>query len=734
MSAQHTDVFVNGLSFFGKLYGTTVNANSVLHGLPLPGGRLTPELFHRAASRCGLEAKLVKRRLSQIDGTLGPALIISTTGIPFILLERVDDQARVFSLNSGHGEMLLPWKKLKEKYSGYVILVKRAFEFEKRSDFSPEQPKKSWFWGTLFKFRSLYAKVGVATVFINLLAITSSVFVMNVYDRVVPNQAKETLFVLAAGALIAFLFDFIIKSLRTFFVDRAGHRADLIMGGILYEQMLGMKFSARPASAGALASQARAYEGLRDFFASATLTALIDLPFVFVFAGIIYLLGGIVALPMVVGLVLALLVGAIMQWPISQAVQNSYQASNQRQALTVETLNELETIKTSGAESTLAARMDACVHTSAKADSKSRFFSQCAVNMTSLIQHLVSIGIVIFAFYQVVDEKMSMGAMIACVMLAGRGMAPVGMIASLLTRLQQSRRSLKGLNDIMGLAVDRPGDGLGIDLSVFTPSIQAESVSFSMPAGDGQQIDILNDISLNIEAGERVALLGKVGSGKSTLIRMMMGLYEPSNGAVEIGGVDLRQLNPSQYRRRIGYISQDSGLLYGTLRSNLMAGSPWITEEEMWDAIHRAGLTEFVQGHPAGIDLPIAEGGASLSGGQRQMVCLARAFTGDPDILIFDEPTSAMDPATEKRFKEQVSAYLSEDENRILVMATHKRSMLTMVERVVAIDRGKKVTDGPKDETLVSPKNTRRTETGPNRRSDFRDSAKPSSDDVALPA
>jgi ATP-binding cassette subfamily C protein LapB len=703
---NHTtpDYYLNGLSYFGRHYGTSVNPGSVLHGLPLVDSKLTAEVFQRAAAKCGIEAKLVKRSLSQLGESLYPIIVLTKKGVPYMLLSRKEEGAEVFLLDGTQREGVLSWDEVKRSFSGYVILAKRAFEFEKRSDFSPEKPKKNWFWGTLWKFRSLYARVGFATIFINLFAVTSSVFVMTVYDRVVPNQAVDTLYVLATGALIAFGFEFVIKSLRTFFVDRAGHRADLIMGGMLYEQILGMKFSKRPASAGALASQARAYEGLREFFASATITALIDLPFIFVFAFIVYLLGGIVAVPMVVGLLLALTVGAIMQWPICQAVRSSYQATNQRQAQTVETLNALETIKAVGAESVLASKMQSCVHESAKSDAKSRLYSQTAVNLTSLIQHVVSVAIIVLAFFQVTDEKMTMGAMIACVLLSGRGMAPVGMLASLLTRLQQSRRSLQGLNDIMQLPVDRPDDGLGIDLNVFTPSIRANKVAFSHEVGQDQKIDILQDVSFKIDSGDRVALLGKIGSGKSTLIRLIMGLYEPNDGSLEISGVDLRQLNPSQYRRRIGYIAQDSGLLYGTLRSNLTVGAPWLTEEAVWQAIERAGLAELVHAHPAGIDLPIAEGGASLSGGQRQLVCLARAIVEEPDILVLDEPTSAMDPATEKKFKKQVTAYLNEDRNRILVMATHKRGMLSMVDRVIALDGGKKIGDGLKETVLARAK------------------------------
>ncbi len=705
MNPRTNDPLLNALDFFGQLYGTTVNPASAVDGLPLENGKLTPELFSRAAGRAGLEAKLVKRTFRQLNDVLLPAILLTKSGAPCVMVSREGKDCEVLVLDGSGRTEKVERSAVARDYSGYVILVKLAFDFEKRADFSDQDERRSqnWFWGTLWRFRSLYAKVAFATIFINIFAVTSSVFVMTVYDRVIPNKAMETLYVLAIGAAIAYSCDFLIKMLRTFFLDRAGHRADLIMSGYLYENIMGMKYASRPASAGALGAQARSYEGLREFFASATITTLVDLPFVFVFAAVVYKLGGIVALPMLVGMVIALVVGFVMQWPIYNAAKKGYQAGNQRQAQNVETINALETIKTVGAESTLAKKMQAAVYESARADSRSKMLSQGTVNFTAFMTHMVSIAVVIVAVFQVNEGNMSMGAMIACVLLAGRGMAPVGQFANLLVRLQQSRLSLKGLQDLMKKPVDRARDSLGLDLGVFTPSIKVDKACFSFPLSEDQNLDVLQEVSLEVQGGDRVGILGKIGSGKSTLIRMMLGLYEPNSGSVEISGVDIRQLNPSQYRRKIGYVSQDAGLMYGTLRYNLTLGAPWVGEEGVWLAIQRAGLEELVQAHPAGIDIPISEGGASLSGGQRQLVALARALIEEPDILIFDEPTSAMDPGSERMFRERVAAYLAEDASRILIMATHKSTMLDLVDRLVVIDGGKKINDGPKNKVLRKP-------------------------------
>ena len=533
---------------------------------------------------------------------------------------------------------------------------------------------------------------------INILALASSLFIMNVYDRVVPNQAIDTLWALAIGALIAFMLEFALKSLRGYFIDRAGHRIDLILGGDLFSKVLGVQFAAKPTSSGALAGQARSYEGLREFFTSATIAAIFDLPFVLVFVGIVYLLGGPVAIPLAAGAFLALLIGALLQFPISRAVASSYLAGNQRQALFVEGVNALETVKSTRSESELQARMEENVNISAKADGKSRIFSQLALNTTSLLQQLVTVGIVIIAFFQIRNEAMTMGAMIACVILAGRAMAPLTMISSLLTRLQQSRRALKGLNQIMHAPSERHDRGAQyITLGEFAPQIRATDVSFDY--GQDTAGALLN-VSFDIKPGERVAIIGRVGSGKSTLLRLLMGLYFPSDGRIDISGIDTRQLDPAELRRYIGYVQQDPTLLFGALRSNLKAGCASATDEAAWLAVERAGLADYVRSLPRGVDHLVAEGGKSLSGGQRQAVCVARALLEEPPLLIFDEPTSAMDHASEQLLLAQLDAYLKEDPSRTLIVATHKRSVLAIADRVIAVNDGKIIADGPRDQVL----------------------------------
>ncbi|MEM0969763.1 MAG: type I secretion system permease/ATPase, partial [Verrucomicrobiota bacterium] len=639
------------------------------------------------------------RRLDRFHAATLPVVLLLEDNDAVILLRYGRGKsAEVSVLSAGGGVQKVKLKDLERSYTGHAILVAPTYEFDASSDFVPPPPKRNWFWGTLLRFSGFYARVGCATIMINLLALTSSLFIMNVYDRVVPNQAIDTLFALAAGAVAAFLLEFALKSLRTFFVDRAGHRIDLILGGDLFAQVMGMRFDAKPPSSGALAGQARSYEGLREFFTSATVAALVDLPFIFVFAGIVFLLGGPVAIPLIAGAVLSLTIAGLVQIPMSQAVRKGYLAGNQRQGLFVEGVNAMETVKATRSESELQARMEASVHIGSKADGQARGLAQFALNSNGLIQHLVTVGMVVMAFYQIRAEQMSMGAMIACVILAGRAMAPLMIVSSLLARLQQSRRALKGLNEIMKAPSERAGkEGQYIRLEKFEPRVRFRDLDFGHHPDSGL---VLKQLGFDVEPGERVALLGRVGAGKSTLLRLLMGFYQATGGRIDVSGVEIQQLDPAQLRGWMGYVPQEPTLLLGSLRSNIKAGCPQASDSAVWQAVERAGLADFVRSLPRGLDHPVAEGGKSLSGGQRQAVALARAFLEEPPLLVLDEPTSAMDWNSEQALLERLDSYLAEDKTRTLIVATHKRSVLSIVERAIVIDNGSVVADGPKDRVM----------------------------------
>jgi len=703
-NTHSTDPLLRALIAIGHLNSLPVDVAGATRGLPTENGQLTPDTLVSACKRLGLEAKIVQRDLKDVHPATLPVVLFLKDGSAAILTEWIDRKTvKIIAFSDDediHTEISV--RDLKKRHTGYAVMTHSVSQFESRADLISAKTKKPshWFWSTLWQFRGVYARVAVATVCINFFALASSLFIMNVYDRVVPNKATDTLMMLALGVFIAYFMEFVLKTLRTIFIDRAGRRADLVLGSEVFAKVLATRYQSKPASAGTLAGQARSYESLREFFTSASVGALVDLPFIFFFVAVVYALAGVAALPLLIGVMLGLLIATVVQVPMNRAVDAGYRASNQRYAMMVESVNALETVKATGSESELQSRMEDCVRESAKADGKSRGISQTGMSLLALIQNLTTTMIVVVAYFQVAQENMSMGAMIACVILAGRAMAPLNMFASLLMRFQQSRRSLKGLNEMMA-ADDENGDRDKISVNDFAAEIRISNLKFGF--GENPE-EVLKSLDINIQPGEKVALLGKIGCGKTTLLRLLVSLYTPREGGVRISGVDTRQWSVGALRRHIGYVPQEPCLLYGTLRSNLLAGCHGkVDDDAVMRAVRRAGIDDFVASLPEGLATPVSEGGNSLSGGQRQSIALARAYLLEPELMILDEPTSAMDTATERKVLANLASYLAEDKNRTLIVATHRRSMLSVADRVVVMDNGAVISDGPKEKVLARP-------------------------------
>ncbi|MDF1816719.1 MAG: type I secretion system permease/ATPase [Verrucomicrobiales bacterium] len=701
MTNTHQDALLSGLLEVGKHYGVAINPEQVTHGLPLKDGKLTPDLFTQCASRAGLTAHISSRKLTKIHPSLLPVVIPLKGGLVFVMTRwetRKQIQGKVIAEGTVN-EIEFSLKELNSRYLGYIFLVRNE-DTDDREDLITSVAKKRahWFWSTLWQFRSVYTKVAVATLCINFMGLASSIFIMNVYDRVVPNEATDTLYALAIGVLIAYTMEFFLKMLRTVFVDLAGRRIDVILGGEVFGKVLATKFQFKPAAAGTLAAQARSYETVREFFTSATISTLIDLPFILLFVAIVFLLGHTAAVPLIVGVILALIWSMVLQIPINRAVGKSYQTSNQRYALMVESVNSLETVKATSSESELQARMENCVRDSAKAEGQSRGFTQLGANSLAMIAHLVSTFTVIFAYFRVTANEMSMGAMIACVLLCGRAMAPLNSFAALMMRLQQSMRSLKSLNEMMKQEDERDRRDK-ISVHSFKPRIEASNLKFGF--GENPE-EILKNLNFTIKPGERVALVGKIGCGKTTLMRLLMALYEPREGSITVSGLDTRQWSSPALRKHFGYLPQDPSLLYGTLGSNLMSGCKGkISEANLIQAVEMAGLSDFVANLPEGLSTPVSEGGKSLSGGQRQSIFLARALLRSPEILLLDEPTSSMDQLTEKTVLRNLDEYMKADPNRTMIISTHRQSILSIVDRIIVLDKGRIVSDGPKTKVVA---------------------------------
>lgn len=683
------------LSLVSGMLGRPVSTVALKAGIPQGRERPPLAVCIRAAEQAGLIVRTFhKPRIEQLSSLIMPCILILQNDQACILTELQNSHAKAIFPQGGGIVRQLSIDQLQEQYSGYTLLVHPEGRLDQRASELRLVDTSEWFWGTIFKFFPIYKHVLLATVVINILALASPLFIMNVYDRVVPNSAFDTLWALALGVFVAYLFDFLLRNLRSYFADIAGKNADVIIASKLMQQMTAMRLDHKPESAGTLANNLREFESLREFFSSSTLTVLVDMPFIFLFIGLI----GYIAPPLVYAPLLAvpavILVGYFLQIPFRRIIEKSFREGAQKNALLVETITGIETIKTSMAEGQIQKRWEEVVGLNAKSTSRARALSNFSITFSQWSAQLVSIAIIIGGVYLIAEGELTLGGLIACSILVGRAMAPLGAVAAMLTRLQQSRMALKSLDLLMRQPNERSIDREFIPANNLDPSLSFENVHFQYP---NSQTSALNGVFLEIKAGERVAVLGRTGSGKSTLGRLCMGLYEPQQGSVKLDGIDLRQLHVADLRHHIGYVSQDNYLFYGSIRDNIAFGAPYVDSPAILSAANLAGVTDFVKGHPAGFDWQVGERGMNLSGGQRQAVTIARALLLDPEILILDEPTSAMDNNAEMALRERLMKMLP---GKTLILFTHRTSLLQLVDRVVVMDAGKIVADGPKVDIL----------------------------------
>ena len=705
---QHNDPLLDCLVELTHVLGRPSTRAALSAGLPLENGCLTPSLFERAAARAGLSSRIMRRALNRLNAVLLPAILLLKDDQACVLLGwrksksegRSRYTARLLFPETGQGEVRLSREELAARYTGVALFAKPRFLFDARA---PEAGGKAaagrnWFWQALLEQMPVYRDVLGAALMINLFAVALPLFTMNVYDRVVPNRdATDTLWMLATGMFLVFAMDFAMRLLRSHFIDLASARIDVRLSALIMERVLGMRLEGRPASVGSFASNLRSFESVRDFIASTTVTALIDLPFAMLFLLMIVWIAWPLALVPLCGLFVGLVYAYILQFRMHELAETTYRAAALRNASLIESLTALETIKTQNAESAVQGKWERTTAFLARTNAQLRLLSAFASNGATLIMQAVNVALIIIGVYLIHEHALTLGGLIAATMLGGRAIAPLTQGVGLLMQFQNARASLSTLGKLMELPVERPNVETSeafIHRPELKGAIEFRDVSFSYP---NQGIVALKQASLRIEPGERVVILGSTGSGKSTLQKLMLGLYQPSKGAVRMDGIDLRQLDPADLRRNVGYVGQESMLFYGTLRENIAIGAPYATDAAIIHAADMAWLTPFVNRHPKGFDMQIGERGESLSGGQRQQVAIARAMLMDPPVLLFDEPTSAMDFSTEAAFKERLRRYLG---HKTLVIVTHRTSLIDLASRIIVIDDGRIVADGPRDKVI----------------------------------
>jgi len=681
------------LSVLLRLRGKTVSPQFLLAGLS--GSRVTPQACLRAARKAGLSGRILYRpHLEDISPLVLPCILLLTRDRACVLLSRTESTARVIFPETCDSPQDVPLEALREDYSGYALFAAVAEAPQERVEKLSIARGKRWFWDVLAFYAPIYRHVALASLVINLMAVASPLFVMNVYDRVVPNNALETLWVLAVGILIIYAFNFLLTSLRTHFVDVAGRNADVVLSSALVDKMLTMRLDAKPESTGALINNLREFEQLREFFSSSSLLACIDLPFMFIFVFLLAFMGGPLALLPLAAIPVLLLVGLWLQRRSRQSAEAGYKEGMQKNALLVEMVSGLETIKVCMAESRMQRLWENVVGHSAHSASEARKYSSLAVAASMLVTQLVTVAMIVWGVYRIGEGLMTMGALIGCNILVGRIMAPLLQLAGLLTRLQNSHIALKALDMLMQLPSENQAERTLMDFGSLTPAFSMEAVSFTYP---GRQRLALDRVSLEIRAGERVGIIGPMGSGKSTLSRLLLGLYQPTEGAVKFGGVDIRQIPGSDLRGRVGVLPQEVTLFYGTVRENIALNDPSINDHMILRAATLAGVTRFLRDDPAGFAAQVGEQGKALSGGQRQSVALARALVRDPDVLILDEPTSNMDTDAELLLQKRLNEAM---QGRTVILITHRLSMLRMVDRLIVLEEGRIRMDGPRDKVL----------------------------------
>ncbi|HET7775123.1 MAG TPA: type I secretion system permease/ATPase, partial [Azospira sp.] len=578
---------------------------------------------------------------------------------------------------------------------GGVIYVKPGFKYAEDVGHGAVPRAPHWFWGVMERAWPLYSEVLLASFLINFFSLLTPLFIMNVYDRVVPNEAHETLWTLAVGLGVAICFDFVMRNLRGYFLDVAGKQIDVILLSSIFEQILGLRSAVRPRSVGSLANSLHEFEGFREMMTSASVSTLIDLPFALMFLAIIWWVGGwVVAVPLV-AIPLTISVGLFLQPKLSEFVGKVMQATAQKQSLLIETLGGVDTLKSLGAEGGVQRRWEQAVGEIGQQGLSAKLLSAIITNQSVFMQSMAVVLVVIVGVYQIAEHNVSVGGLIACSMLVTRAMMPFAQIAALMTRFHQVRAALKGIDNLMQLPLERPPGKSFVHRPDFEGTIEFRDVSFAYP---GQEVGALYNVSFSVKAGERVGIIGRVGSGKSTVERLILGLYQPDAGSIWIDGLDLQQMDPAKIRQNIGYVSQDVVLFSGSVRDNLILGGSFVDDEGMLRAAEIGGVMDFVGRHPKGLSMQIGERGEFLSGGQRQSIAIARALMKDPPLLLLDEPSNSLDNRSEELLKARLSRHLTS--RHTLVLVTHRASLLTLVDRLIVMDGGRIIANGEKKHVL----------------------------------
>lgn len=704
------DPLLETLVIFTKIHGRPFSAEALIAGLPIEKGKPAPELFSitgskslfsRAATRAGFKSKIMKLPIDDISPLILPCILLlkSTDGttVRSCILESFDEtkeNAKIILPEMGEVENEVSVKDLEKEYFGLSIFLKKKLNYEEQTLDLIEKKESHWFWGTMSQVKNIYRDVILASLLINIFVLATPLFTMNVYDRVVPNGAIGTLWALSIGVLVIYAIDITLKFIRSHFIEVAGRKTDIIMSSILFERVMDLKISSMPRSIGSFANVLKEFESIRAFLTSTTVSLLIDMPFVVIFLiAIYYIAGNIVLIPIFI-MITILLYTLNMRKKLQERIKSTYKAAGSKNGVLIESLGAIESLKTLGALGYAQWKWEEATGDIADKSIHTKFLSSSISTVTAFLVQLNTVMIIIAGVYMIDEKLLTLGGLIATVIISSRAIAPMGQVASLLASYEHTKTAFNAIEDIMNLPVEHPDGKRFVQRPEYKGIVTCQDVWFTYPEAEKSSLE---DINFKIEQGDHVALVGKIGSGKSTVQKLILGLYHSTEGSVLIDGIDIKQIDPADLRKNIAYVSQDIVLFSGTVKDNLIYRAPHADDEMILKAAKISGILDFVNKHPKGFDMEVGERGSMLSGGQRQSIAIARAILLESPIVILDEPTSSMDNATEQKIIKNLKEYLK---GKTLILVTHKSSLLSLANRMILFEDGKKVLDGPKDDIL----------------------------------
>jgi len=698
------DSLLDSLVLYTKLFHKPFSGEALLSGLPIHDGgghsklfslgSKSKSLFSRVATRAGLKSTLIRRPIGAMLELHLPMILLLSNDNTCILEQFSEDrkEAKIIYPEGDGSQEWVSIEDLEKEYLGYGYLLKKRFEYNSKKSSLLNIESKHWFWSTLNLSRGIYKDVLIASLLVNIFVLATPLFTMNVYDRVIPNNAQETLMVFTIGIVFVYLLDFFLKLTRGYLLELAGKKSDIIMSSIIFEKVLNLKMSNHPQSVGSFANNLKDFESVRSFFTTATMTAIIDLPFAVIFLAVIYYIGGnLVFVPMTT-MLLIFIYALLIRKPLRRSIESSHEASAKKNGVLIETLQNIETVKSMSMNGRQQWQFEESTGEIAEKNLHSRLLSSSIPNVTNLFIQLNTVFVVVFGVYLIQEFELTMGGLIAVVILTSRTVAPMGQAAGLITNYSDARSAYDTLNEIISGEMERPEGKEFVERPNFSGKIEFKDVTFTYP---NSEMPALDNVSFIIEAGEKVAIIGRIGSGKSTIAKLILKLYEPTSGTILIDDIDIAQVDPADLRRNIGYVAQDIQLFRGTIKENIISSD---LHPDIGDVIYASqisGVDDFVRNHPRGYEMPIGERGAGLSGGQRQSVGLARALMQKSSILLMDEPTNAMDNTTENGIIKRLKIEFNKE---TFILVTQKLGLLKLVDRVIVMHHSKILMDGTKEE------------------------------------